>query len=113
MKFALLLLLTLASTAQAQDDVACVRNYLTGGLNTCENGTKDWTYLYNADPQAKFETCTRRQPDHNCELAQDFIWVIAKPSREKVCVLRFDNQIADLCQNFPDKYSYIYINGQN
>lgn len=96
------------ATAVSANEKVCVRNYLTGGFNTCEAQPGEWVYLFNADPQAKFETCTRLRPKSFCDATKDFIMVSRKPDGEKVCVQRFDNQLVNLCQEFPDKYSYIW-----
>jgi hypothetical protein len=98
----------------ADQKTACVKNDLVGGMNTCEGGqgSQFWTYLYNADPHAKFETCTRKREAKFCEMAPaNFLWAKAKPTGEKVCIQRFDTQFGDFCKQDPQHYSYILIEG--
>src|SRR5688572_18244796 len=111
MKLILILVALALGQATVAGEKACVRNYLTGGLNTCESFPKDYTYLVNVDPDATFETCTRKRPASFCEMAPaSFLWVVSK-GKEKVCVQRFDTEISDLCRNHPQNYSYIWVEG--
>lgn len=109
MKLILGLLLTF-TTAQAGDKI-CVKNELNSGMNVCEAFPKDFTYLVNVDPDAMFETCTRKRSASFCEMSPaDFVWVTSK-AKERVCVQRFDTAIVDLCPDNPKSFSYVWVDG--
>lgn len=92
------------------DEVICVRNWLTTGMNTCESFPKDYTYLVNIDPDAMFETCARIRPDSFCEMTTDFAWVFSK-AKKKVCTDRYDNAVANMCNQDPKNYVWVRVNG--
>ena len=111
MKTLIGLLVWLSVSPLLATEVICVRNYLTGGTNTCESFPKEFAYMVNEDPEAMFETCTRKRQPSYCELSPvDFLWVISK-TKEKVCTQRFDTSIINLCEQDKKNYAYIRVGG--
>jgi hypothetical protein len=114
MKLALFVMGIFGGLALGAPETACVKNDLKGGTNTCEGGlfSKNWTYVYSAEADPMFEICTRKRPASFCDSAPDsFLWVVAKPSKEKVCVQNFATSLGDFCQQDPDHYAYIRVDG--